>query len=151
MQASSKDNKKRLTLNQFPSNLVPWSDYGNRNLSLGFSKTVKEFWNLDYGTQINKVTADTQQHTVFNLHSNALSESVNISSNNWNFIQNKWCNFCSVLLVSLLTSQQLKLYFMILLLFSLLFLIQKHAAVYPCSCYCFSLILVLTQKIPLFP
>jgi len=51
-------------------------------LSLGFSKTVKDFSNLSYGTQINRVAADTQQHTVFNLHSNALSESVNISSNN---------------------------------------------------------------------
>jgi hypothetical protein len=51
-------------------------------LSLGFSKTIKEFSNLDYGTQINKVAADTQQHTVFNLHSKALSETVNISSNN---------------------------------------------------------------------
>jgi cytoplasmic iron level regulating protein YaaA (DUF328/UPF0246 family) len=50
-------------------------------MSLGFSKKVKEFWNLDYGTKINKVTADTQQHTVINLHSNALSETVNISSN----------------------------------------------------------------------
>ena len=98
MQASSKDNKRKLILNHFSSNLLPWSDSGIRNLSLGFSKMVKEFWNLDYGTQINKVTADTQQHTVLILHSNALSESVNISSNNWKFIQNKWCNFflCSL-------------------------------------------------------
>ena len=98
MQASSKDNKRKLILNHFSSNLLPWSDSGIRNLSLGFSKMVKEFWNLDYGTQINKVTADTQQHTVLILHSNALSESVNISSNNWNFIPKKRCIFlfCSL-------------------------------------------------------
>jgi hypothetical protein len=42
MQASSKEEKKN-TLNHFSSNLVPGSDSGNRNLSLGFSKMVKEF------------------------------------------------------------------------------------------------------------
>jgi hypothetical protein len=49
---------------------------------LGFTKTIKDFSNLVYGTQINKEAADTQQQTVFNLHSKALSETVNISSNN---------------------------------------------------------------------
>jgi hypothetical protein len=43
MQASSKDNKKRLTLNHFSSNFVPGSDSGIGNLYLGFSKTVKEY------------------------------------------------------------------------------------------------------------
>jgi hypothetical protein len=43
MQASSKHKRRRLTLNHFYSNLVPGSESGNGNLSLGFSKTVKEF------------------------------------------------------------------------------------------------------------
>jgi hypothetical protein len=43
MQASSKDNKERLTLNHFSCYLVPGSDCGNGNLFLGFPKTVKEF------------------------------------------------------------------------------------------------------------
>jgi len=41
MQASYKDNKKRLTLNFF--NLVLGADSENGNLPLGFSKTIKEF------------------------------------------------------------------------------------------------------------
>jgi hypothetical protein len=43
MQASSKDNRKRLTLNHFSSNLVLGADSENGNLTLGFSKTIKEF------------------------------------------------------------------------------------------------------------
>jgi len=38
--------QKRLTLNNFSSNLEPGSDSGNGNLSYGFSRMVKEFWNL---------------------------------------------------------------------------------------------------------
>jgi hypothetical protein len=42
MQISYKDNKK-VTLNNISSNLVPESDSGKGNFSLGFSKTAKNF------------------------------------------------------------------------------------------------------------
>ena len=56
--------------------------------------------------------------------------------------------FCSLSVAVDLVSVEATFYD--LLLFLLLFMIQKCAAVPPCSCYSFSLIFVLTQKIPLF-
>jgi len=56
--------------------------------------------------------------------------------------------FCSLSVAVDLVTVEATIYD--LLLFSLMFLIQKRAAAPPCLCYCFSLIFVLIQKIPLF-
>jgi hypothetical protein len=39
-----KENKKRLTLNQFSANLVPGADSGNRNWSLSFLKKMSKYF-----------------------------------------------------------------------------------------------------------